>query len=58
MYVFFSFFTTKQKKKTTKKKKSKNEKEKENSKDFNYIETTHLSRDDHRGMVTFWQAYL
>lgn len=48
MYVFFSFFTTKQKKS-----KNEKEKEKENSKDFNYIETTHLSRDDHRGMVTF-----
>ena len=40
------------------KSKNENEKEKENSKDFDYIETTHLSRDDHRGMLTFWRAYL
>lgn len=52
MYVFFSFFTAKQKKKNEKK-KAKTKKKKKTLKDFNYIETTHLSRDDHRGMVTF-----
>lgn len=51
--------TTKKQKKRQKQKqkqnksKNENEKEKENSKDFDYIETTHLSRDDRRGMLTF-----